>query len=146
MLYSKPCEYAIRATAYLARQPQSRLVRVSEISRAEGIPMPFLARILYQLARAGLLVSRKGPGGGFQLARSAREIKLREIVALVDGLGAMEQCAVGLARCSDQMPCPLHEMWKELRQRIVGYLERISLAEMAQAVERKRQLLGATKG
>lgn len=146
MLYSRPCELAIRAAAYLARQPQSRLVPVGEIATAEGIAVPFLARVLYLLARGGLLQSRKGPRGGFQLARPARQINLRDIVAVIDGLEGLEQCAVGLARCSDQMPCPLHDMWKELRRRIVGYLERISLAEMAQAVERKRTLMGAAEG
>lgn len=144
MLYSHPCEYAIRAATYLARQPQDRLAPVREIARAEGISVPFLARILYQLAGAGLLISRKGPRGGFRLARPAREITLREIVALVDGLESLEQCGVGLARCSDQMPCPVHDMWKELRQRIRSYLERISLAEMARAVERKQQWLRAS--
>ena len=142
MLYSRPCEHAIRATAYLARQPKGRLVPVGEIARAEGIPVPFLSRILYNLARAGLLRSKKGPGGGFELARPAHKITLRDIVATVDGLEAFQQCAVGLARCSDEMPCPLHDMWKELRQRISGYLERISLTDMAEAVERKRLLAG----
>jgi len=141
MLYSRPCEYAIRATAYLARQPKGQLVSVGEVARAESIPVPFLSRIFYNLARAGLLHSKKGPGGGFELARPAHKIALRDIVATVDGLEAFQQCAVGLARCSDEMPCPLHDMWKELRQRIAGYLERISLADMANAVERKRQLM-----
>lgn len=146
MLYSRPCEYAIRAVAYLARQPQSRLVPVSEIARAEGITLPFLSRILYQLARAGLLHSRKGPGGGFQLARPAREIRLRDIVALVDGLDDLQRCAVGLARCSDEVPCPIHDMWKELRRRISRYLEAVTLAEMARAIERKRGLGAGSKG
>ena len=145
MLYSRPCEYAIRAAAYLARQPQSRLVSVREVARAEGIPVPFLARILHQLARADLLLSRKGPGGGFQLARPARQISLRDVVAVIDGLNGLQQCAVGLARCSDEMPCPLHDMWKELRRRIAGYLEGISLAEMGRAVERKRAFLAVAK-
>lgn len=141
MLYSKPCEYAIRAAAYLARQPQDKLIPVGQIARAEGIPTPFLSRILYQLAQEGLLTSRTGPGGGFQLARPAKNISLRDIVSVVDGLDGLQQCAVGLARCSDEMPCPLHDMWKELRARISGYLEGISLAGMAQAVERKRELM-----
>lgn len=142
MLYSKPCEYAIRAAAYLARQPQDRLIPVSQIARSESIPVPFLSRILYQLAQEGLLASRTGPGGGFQLARAAKDISLQDVVAVVDGLEGLQQCAVGLARCSDEMPCPLHDMWKELRGRISRYLETTSLADMAHAVERKRELLG----
>ena len=140
MLYSRPCELAIRAAAYLARQPQSRLVRAAEIATAENIPGPFLARVLHQLVRGGLLLSQKGPTGGFQLARPARQINLSAIVAVVDGLDGLDRCAVGLARCSDDMPCPLHEMWKDLRGRMRRYLDQISLAEMGQAVERKGAL------
>ncbi len=143
MLYSKPCEHAIRAMAYLALQPQARLVRAVEVADAEGIGLPFLARILHQLARAGLLSSRKGPGGGFQLAKSPRHITLRDIVEQMDGLESFDECAAGLARCSDQMPCPLHHIWKDLRGRISGYLEKTSLAEMAQAVDRKRAATSA---
>jgi Rrf2 family protein len=138
MLYSKPCEYAIRATAYLARQAGERLVPAVEISRAERIPVPFLARILYQLAHGGLLASRKGPGGGFRLARPARRIRLREIVALIDGLEGLQQCNVGLPRCSDASPCAVHDMWKDVRRRIADYLERITLADMARATGNHR--------
>ncbi|MDA2913370.1 Rrf2 family transcriptional regulator [Acidobacteriia bacterium AH_259_A11_L15] len=146
MLYSRPCEYAIRAVAHLAQQPRSRFVTVAEIARGEDIRVPFLARILHQLARAGLLLSRKGPGGGFQLVRPAREIKLREIIASIEGLDGLEQCVVGLAECSDQMPCPVHAMWKEVRARITRRLQRTTLADMAQAVARKRKLRTAAKG
>jgi len=145
MLYSKPCEYAIRALANLARRPVTSLVSVTVVADAEDIALPFLARIFHQLARSGVLVSKKGPGGGFQLARPGREIMLREIVEAVDGLEDFERCAVGLARCSDQVPCPLHDTYKELRQRMLGYLGRVSLAEMGAAVERKRILLASGK-
>jgi len=140
VLYSRPCEYAIRATTYLARQPQSRLVPVGEIARAEGIPIPFLSRILYQLARAGLLYSRRGPGGGFQLARPAREMALREVVAVIDGLDGFQRCVLGLNQCSDDAPCPLHDMWKGLRGRLTAYLDRVSLADLARAAERRADL------
>ncbi|HEX9764839.1 MAG TPA: Rrf2 family transcriptional regulator [Candidatus Acidoferrales bacterium] len=141
MLYSRPCEYAIRATTYLARQAQSRLVPVGEIARAEGIPVPFLSRILYQLARAGVLYSRKGPGGGFQLARPARETVLREVVAAIDGLDGLQRCVLGLNQCSDDAPCPLHEMWKGVRGRMTAYLDRVSLADLARAAERRADLV-----
>ncbi len=146
MLYSRQCEDAIRAMAYLARQPQDRLISVGEVAKAENLAAPFLARTLFQLAKAGLVLSRKGPGGGFRLARPAVAIRLRDIVAVMDGLEGLKECAVGLAECSDRMPCPLHGMWKELRQRIEVYLEKTRLSDMAQAVERKRSLLALSRG
>ncbi len=140
MLYSRPCENAIRAMSYLARQSADRWIAAGEVAKSERLAGPFLARTMFQLAKAGLVQSRKGPGGGFRLARDAREIRLRDIVGVIDGLSGLKECAVGLAECSDRMPCPLHHMWKDVRQRIEKYLESTSLADMAHAVERKKAM------
>ena len=67
MLYSRPCEYAIRTMAYLARASSDERVQVQEIAEAEAIPAPILAKVLQQLARSNLVDSYKGPGGGFSL-------------------------------------------------------------------------------
>jgi len=139
MIYSKACEYAIRALTYLARHPE-RPCLAKEISQSEGIPHYFLSKILQNLARSGLLRSAKGPGGGFQLAKPAKEFTLYEIKAAVDGVADLEECAVGLERCDDEVPCPLHETFKPLRQRIKRYLEETTLEAMARAVEEKKSL------
>ena len=96
MLYSKPCEYAIRALTHVALTPKNSEVRGAEIARLEHLPGPVLAKILQELVRKGLLRSRRGPGGGFRLARRAELITLRDVVAAVDGLDQFLECAVGL--------------------------------------------------
>ena len=141
MLYSKPCEYAIRALAYLALEPNRPAAQGQEIASAESIPAPVLGKILQELVRKGLLESRRGPGGGFRLARRAELITLRDVVAAVDGLDHFLECAVGLERCEDEAPCPLHDTWKGLRTQIMTYLEKTTLSEMAAAVVRKKQLV-----
>ncbi len=141
MLYSKPCEYAIRALSYLAQPNGRRAVQGREIARAENLPAPVLGKILQELVRKGLLESRRGPGGGFRLARRPELITLRDVVAAIDGLDHFVECAVGLERCSDEAPCPLHDSFKGLRDQVMNYLERTSLSEMARAVARKKQLL-----
>jgi Rrf2 family protein len=141
MLYSKPCEYAIRALAYLARSGGSRAAQGREIARAENLPAPVLVKTLQELVRKGLLESRRGPGGGFRLARRAELITLRDVVAAVDGLDHFLECAVGLERCADDSPCPLHDTWKTLRMRVMNYLETTTLEQMARAVTRKKQLV-----
>jgi len=137
MIYSKACEYAIRAMTYLARHP-NRMCLAKEISSNEEIPHYFLSKILQSLAREGLLKSTKGPGGGFQLAKPAKSITLYHIKKAVDGVNDLEECAVGLARCNDQVPCPLHDTFQPLRQQIKQYLRETTLADMARAVEAKR--------
>ena len=141
MLYSRPCEYAIRTMAYLARVAPERRVQAQEIAAAEGIPTPFLAKVLQQLARSNLINSFKGPGGGFCLKRLPREISLYDIFRVVDGVEDLDRCAVGLAECNDLAPCPLHDTWKSVRVHLLQYLKKTTLEEMASAVERKKELL-----
>jgi Rrf2 family iron-sulfur cluster assembly transcriptional regulator len=137
MIYSNACEYAIRALTYLAQHP-GQFCLAKEISQSEKIPHYFLSKILQDLARAGLLKSVKGPGGGFQLAKPAAKFTLYEIKKAVDGVADLDECAVGLSRCNDAMPCPLHETFKPLREQMRTYLQTTTLAAMADAVERKR--------
>ena len=142
MIHSSACEYAIRAMTYVANfEPGTRLL-ARDISAHERIPGPFLGKIFQTLFRAGLLKSSKGPGGGFSLAKEPDNISLYDIYRAVDGDTYLDACAVGLARCSDEMPCPLHERWKPIRERIRNYLESTSLSSRADATRRKQALLG----
>jgi len=142
MIHSSACEYAIRAMTYVAQfEPGTRLL-ARDISSHEHIPGPFLGKIFQTLVRAGLLKSSKGPGGGFSLAREAEMISLYDIYRAVDGDTYLDACAVGLARCNDETPCPLHERWKPIRERIRNYLESTSLANMAAATRQKRESIG----
>ncbi len=141
MLYSRPCEYAIRALAHLACSPDRFPARAAEIARAENLPAPVLGKVLQELVRKGLLESRRGPGGGFRLARRAELITLRDVVAAIDGLDPLMECAVGLERCADDAPCPLHDTFKAIRTQVTTYLETTTLDTMALAVARKKELV-----
>ena len=141
MIYSKPCEYAIRALSSLARSSNGTRVQAQEIAKEEGLPAPVLGKVLQELVRKGLLESRRGPGGGFRLARRPQLITLRDVVAAIDGLDQFLECAVGLERCSDESPCPLHDTWKGLRTQMMDYLEHTTLADMAAAVAKKKEFL-----
>jgi Rrf2 family transcriptional regulator, iron-sulfur cluster assembly transcription factor len=144
MIHSSACEYAIRAMTYVAGfEPGQRLL-ARDVSAHERIPGPFLGKIFQTLVRAGLLKSSKGPGGGFSLAKPPRDISLFDIYTAIDGSTYLDACAVGLARCSDEVPCPLHDRWKPIRERIRQYLQHTSLADMADASRRKRETTGET--
>jgi len=141
MIYSRSSEYPILAFVHLAQVPDGKYAMVKQIAAEEEIPSHFLAKILQQLARKGLLRSSKGPTGGFSLRVSAYDIRLVDIVEALDGLGEYEKCASGLAECSDDMPCALHDSWKVLRSRIMDYLGRNTIADLAKTLEQKRRLL-----
>lgn len=131
--------------AYLASVALDKRVQVQEIATSEGIPAPILAKVLQQLARSNLVSSFKGPGGGFALHRPSREISLYEIFEVVDGVEDLSRCAAGLAECNDLAPCPLHDTWKSVRVHLRDYLKKTTLEEMANAVARKKELLGKSR-
>jgi Rrf2 family iron-sulfur cluster assembly transcriptional regulator len=140
MIFSRPCEYAIRALFCLADAPVGAL-RADQIALAEDIPLPILSKVLQDLVRKGLLDSRRGPGGGFRLSRRPELILLRDVVAAIDGLDHFYLCVTGLPGCSDEAPCPLHEMWKQMRANLTNSFETITLDVMARGITRKMQSL-----
>ncbi len=141
MLYSKTCEHAIRALAYLASRPAGNLCLVDEIAEAEDLPRPFTSKILRDLVRAGLLTSSRGPGGGYALARDPEDVSLLEIQQIIDGVGILDRCAVGLDACNEFAPCPLHDVFEPLREEIRTYLSGTTVEQMSKALKRKRTLL-----
>ncbi|UCF80555.1 MAG: Rrf2 family transcriptional regulator [Acidobacteriota bacterium] len=146
MLYSKTCEYAIRALTCLASKPQGDYMTIKDIAQEEGLPPYFLSKILQILARHKILDSAKGPTGGFALARPKKEIFLSEIVFSIEGEDVYERCAVGFLECNDETPCPMHEIWTCVRDQILEYLKITSLAQLAEAVHYKREKLAEKQG
>ncbi|NLT50842.1 MAG: Rrf2 family transcriptional regulator [Ignavibacteria bacterium] len=131
MIYTKTGEYAIRAVLYLARQPKEALVMSSEIAESEEIPSHYLAKILQRMAKYGYVDSFKGRGGGFKITELAQRSSILEIVERVEGPVINLKCVTGLKECSDENPCPLHEEWAELRNRIYNLISSKSVQEVA---------------
>jgi Rrf2 family transcriptional regulator, iron-sulfur cluster assembly transcription factor len=144
MIFSRPCEYAIRALTSLAVAPGSTS-RAEELAQSEDIPLPVLSKVLQDLVRKGLLESRRGPGGGFRLSRRLDLITLRDVVAAIDGLDPFYACVTGLPGCSDETPCPLHDMWKEMRTGLMESFEKTNLETMARAIAQKKKALVSGK-
>ena len=145
MIYSRSVEYAIRAFVHLAQVPDGQYAMVKSIAEQENIPAHFLAKILQQLARKGLLKSSKGPTGGFALRSDPGDIRLVEIVETLDGLAAYQQCAIGLSECTDEAPCGIHDSWTNLRSRIMEYLGRNTIGDLAKSLEQKKRDLAMAK-
>jgi Rrf2 family transcriptional regulator, iron-sulfur cluster assembly transcription factor len=145
MIYSRSSEYAIRAFVHLAQTPDGKYAMVKTIAEQEDIPLHFLAKILQQLARKGLLRSSKGPSGGFALRTAPHEIRLLDIVAAVDGLDAYEECAAGHAHCSESTVCFMHDSWAALRSRIMEYLGRNTIADLSKALVQKKKVLSGSQ-
>ncbi len=100
---------------------------------------------MQDLVRKELLRSRRSPGGGFRLARRLDVITLRDVVAAIDGLDPFYACVTGPPGCSDETPCPLHDMWKEMRAGLMESFEKTNLETMARAIARKKKTLASGK-
>jgi len=135
MIISQTAEYAIRAMSALATLPDGKRVRASDLGRATGIPSPYLSKILRRLVLAELLVSRKGQGGGFALARPAAEIPFIEILEAVDAFPTDGRCAFGWGNCDQLSPCPLHGAWSRLNNHLQRWAVESNLAEVAEAAK-----------
>ena len=118
---------------------------VKKIAEDEDIPLHFLAKILQQLARKGILRSSKGPTGGFALQVGPEDVRLLDIVEVLDGLECYDQCAEGHAQCSEATTCAMHDSWMGLRSRIMEYLRRNTIADLSRALDRKKQSLNVTR-
>ncbi|HXE74538.1 MAG TPA: Rrf2 family transcriptional regulator [Candidatus Xenobia bacterium] len=139
-MFSRAAEYALRAMTFLAMQPPGKLSGAREIARAEKVPMPFLWKILQNLARRRLIRSFKGLHGGYELACPARKINVEDIVRAMDNTEVVEGCVLGLAQCSEENPCPLHHSWKEVRTQLTNMMQRTTLADLAAVASRRKRL------
>lgn len=135
MLFSKACQYAIRAMTYLAKQESGRVCSIQEISRETRTPTPFLSKIISTLSRNRLIRARRGPHGGAMLACPPDQITVGDILEAIDGPLDMQRCVLGLPECSDQNPCPLHGQWKGLEARMRRELHTLNLLDLVQVTE-----------
>jgi Rrf2 family iron-sulfur cluster assembly transcriptional regulator len=140
LIYSQSSKYAIRAFVNLASQPDGRYAMVKNIAEEEQIPAHFLAKILQQIARKGLLKSSKGPTGGFCLKVPAHKLKLIDIVEAVDGLNNFNACAGGLPECTTAKACTLCDRWKPVHSRIMVFLGKTSIGDLARDAKKKAAL------
>ncbi len=124
-------DYAARILLYLAMHPPETCITAREVARQKLIP-PGLARsLLTRLAGAGLLVSRRGKGGGFYLGRSPAEISLLEVVEAIEGPVVLNICTEEPLECPLMPQCPVHEAWVDARQRLREHLGRITFELLA---------------
>jgi len=137
MMFSKACEYGIRAAVYITLQSlEGRRVSVTEIAEEIDSPVAFTAKILQQLTRNNIVHSVKGPTGGFEIDREDMDdVKLNMIVKAIDGDKIYVGCGLGLKECNANKPCPLHDKFVDIRTNLRTMLQSTSLYELATGLE-----------
>lgn len=127
-IFSKTCEYAIRAVFYIAQKsgPGDK-IGIKDIALGIDSPELYLGKILQDLSRKGLICSAKGPNGGFFLTIDMLSLPLIEIVRAIDGDSLFMGCGLGLKQCSEINPCPLHHKFKGIRNKIIIMLNNTTI-------------------
>jgi Rrf2 family protein len=133
---SKKTKYGIKALTFLARCEESNPVQISEISKKENISHKFLESILLTLKKAGLLGSKKGKGGGYYLRKPPTDIKMTEVIRVLEGPIAMVPC-VSLNfyekcdDCPDETLCSVHKLMIQVRDNTLDVFRNTTLADLA---------------
>lgn len=142
MLTTDSAKYAIRALANMAaRDDLSRPVSAAEIAELEELPQYYLAKVMQDLVRARVLKSTRGRGGGFILAEPPAKTRVFTVLNAVEDMSRFEHdCILGLRECNDAAPCPAHDMWKPVRQGLLATLKKMTVADLATEMARKRLL------
>ena len=127
-MLSHTIEYALRATLYIGQQ-QPRAVRLQEVADAAAAPPRYLAKILGQLAREGVLQSTRGPNGGFRLAKNRETATLSDIVEVFER-SEPRRCLLGHGTCGSNPHCAVHERWAPIARPMGEFFDRTTIADL----------------
>jgi Rrf2 family transcriptional regulator, iron-sulfur cluster assembly transcription factor len=139
-LYSKRCEYTIRALTCVLNDAKRRGFLVKDICRRAKVPEPYTRKAFQKLVQSGFLKALRGPGGGYRLSRDPGKISILELIKAVDGEDMFEQCVLGLSRCGDADPCPIHETWKNVKSKVIEELGTKTLKQLMALPDSKKGL------
>jgi Rrf2 family iron-sulfur cluster assembly transcriptional regulator len=144
-MLSNSCRYGIRAVIYLAGQQLSGgKTGIIKISNDLGLPRPFLAKILQQLAKQKILSSSKGPHGGFSILKDPGKITLLEIVNSIDGKDVFTSCVMHNSSCEcvekEKKQCPLHEDYQKTRSDLIKLFSNKTIYELVKAADNSERI------
>ena len=135
-LYSKGCEYAIKALIHMRDSGKNYGAR--EICRRARIPESFARKVFQDLVKSDFLEAVSGPGGGYRLKKSAEEVTILDVVRTVDGSDAFDQCIMGLSKCGERKPCVLHESWLKAKVPLLNELRKKKLFDLISDYDKKK--------
>ncbi|MCB0669776.1 MAG: Rrf2 family transcriptional regulator [Saprospiraceae bacterium] len=136
-MFSKACEYGIRACLHLARLSEmGERTSLRQIAKAIDSPVAFTAKILQLLARDGIIRSIQGPVGGYEIPQEQLPgIYLSDIIKAIDGDHIYIGCGLGLDHCNEKKPCPLHFQFKAIRDDLKEMLQTTSVRDLVSQLQ-----------
>ena len=134
MQLSRKADYALRAVRHLSTLPKGKLGSINSIAKAEAIPREFLAKILKDLTRGGILVSYQGVTGGYRLARPPKDISFLDVIETIEGPIHINLCTeTNNCGCDRVADCQMHEFWVQQESQFKKSLARHTFSRYARS-------------
>ena len=129
-MISKTGLHALQALAYLAQLKPGEYAGAAAIAGEVGAPGNYLGKLLKQLSAFGLVESQKGFGGGFRLAKPAKNISMFDVIEPLEHVSRWNGCFLGKKKCSDKDPCAVHKRWSKVRENYLNFLKETNISEL----------------
>ena len=138
MIYSKTCEYAIRALSYLAAKKSKMPATIREVHAETDVPQAYVAKIFQCLSHSKIVDSKSGPNGGYFLKVDPDKLTLLQIINALDDISEspLSNCVMGQTECNDKNPCCLHPIWAKARKQMSGKLAKETILNAGKSKKR----------
>ncbi len=132
-MFSKATEYALRATIYIAQKSsEENKLGIDAIAKAIDSPKSFTAKILQSLTGNNKVISSvRGPNGGFYITEKAKKLPVRAVLIAMGESEILDKCVLGLNKCSEVKPCPMHNQYKTIKQQLISLFETKTIQQLA---------------
>lgn len=141
MQLTRAADYAVRAMIHLATLPTGSRVNIGELARASDAPTHFMSKVLQQLVHGGLVGSRRGENGGFELALPPEQISMLQVVEAIEGRLALNSCLTSDTACQRSEWCAAHKVWADAQSAMIQVLASASMAQLARDSAANRERL-----
>jgi Rrf2 family protein len=131
MQITRAADYAVRVMVHLASLPPGSSVKKSALVELSEAPKSFLSKVLQRMVANRLISSRRGGGGGFELAAPPDQVSVLTVVEAIDGPIHLNLCVPGASGCDRSLACAVHPVWVEARAALVKVLGGASMARLA---------------
>ena len=142
-MFSRTCEYGIKAIIYIATQSlDNNRVKIGDVAANTGTPEAFTAKILGTLTKSKFVNSLKGPYGGFDIdIDTMKTTKMSDLVLAMDGDSIYNGCGLGLSECNAKEPCPMHDKFVKIRTELKSMLETTTIYDLATKTKSGKSIL-----
>ena len=142
-MFSKATEYALRATIFIAQKSSEETkLGLDDIAKSIKSPRSFTAKILQQLTAGNKIISSiRGPGGGFFMTKNAKMLPVKAILSAMEDDDVLDKCVLGLKKCSDIKPCPMHNQYKTIKEQLKNLFVSKTIQDLADEMETSERYL-----